>query len=237
MGIKPGWILLALALVYALLVSTQLSSARNQTKKLQAEIKALKATVEQGPEGLMLPLPGACLPKSPDNLPGAPREYRKGLSPGFVFSGTDACVPVVYGTSVVAAGSGRVVKAEKQYRESTPSEFAALLKAVANGANPRQMDRLRGREVWIRHLDGSTTVYAHLSAVAEGLEAGTLVKRGEYIGRVGNSGTQLAALGSRSGARLLFELWDGEPDVDSFFGQGERPAAVLAKAKLKFSLP
>jgi murein DD-endopeptidase MepM/ murein hydrolase activator NlpD len=237
MPIKPGWVLLALVLLLALWQSTQLSSARRQIAGLQAEIVRLEQELQKGPRGFMLPLPGACLPKTDSNLPGAPREYRKGTNPGFVFTGDDACVPVRFGMGVVAAAGGEVIKAETAYKEMTRTEFEALIRAVANGASPEQMNRLRGREVWIRHPGGFTTVYAHLSEIAPGLEVGSKVHKGQWIGRVGNSGTEAASRGRSEEARLLFELWDGEPDKDRYFGQGLTPAMVRARAKLEFSLP
>ncbi|WP_027882958.1 M23 family metallopeptidase [Meiothermus rufus] len=237
MPIKPGWIALALLVLTALWQGAQLSGARRQVVGLQAEIAQLKRDLQKGPGGFSLPLPGACLPKSDTNLPGAAREYRKGTNPGFVFVDGDACVPVQYGMGVVAAAGGEVIKAETEYQEMTPAAFEALLRAVANGASPQQMDRLRGREVWIRHPDGFTTVYAHLSEIAPGLKPGSRVWKGQWIGRVGNSGTASGARGSRGGARLLFELWDGEPDKDRYFGQGLTPEMVRAKGKLEFGLP
>ncbi|RIH89204.1 Peptidase family M23 [Meiothermus luteus] len=236
MPIKPGWILLVLVALLALWQGLHLSGARRQVASLQAEVDRLKKQLELGPEGFTLPLPGACLPRSEANLPGAPRPYRKGVNPGFVFVDGDACVPVRYGMGVVAAAGGEVIKAELDYKEPTRAELEALFRAVANGATPAQMDRLRGREVWIRHTQGFTTVYAHLSEIAPGVRVGARVHKGQWIGRVGNSGTE-AALRGQEGARLLFELWDGEPDKDRYFGQGLSPQALRARARLEFGLP
>jgi hypothetical protein len=237
MPIKPGWILLALVTLVALWQTAQLSSTRRQVAELQSEMSRLRQELQKGPGGFSLPLPGACLPKTNSNLPGAPREYRRGTSPGFVFTGDDACVPVRFGLGVVAAAGGEVIKAETNYQEMTRSEFDALIRAVARGASPEQMGRLRGREVWIRHPDGFTTVYAHLSEIAPGIRPGSRVWKGQWIGRVGNSGTEWALRGTNAGARLLFELWDGEPDKDTHFGQGLAPEAVRARGKLTFGLP
>ena len=53
---------------------------------------------------------------------------------------------------------------------------------------------------------------------------------------MGNSGTQFGVLGKQDGARLLFELWDGEPDKDKYFGQGLSAADIRAKAISEFGL-
>jgi len=243
MRVKPGWYLLALVSLYALVVTV----AWQRTERRLAEaaagapvVEAPRPVPEVRPEPVgekprqlayVLPLPGACLPKDPDLLPGAKRAYRKGVSYGFVFTGDGVCVPVVYGTGVVAANDGEVIKADHDYKPLTPEEFDALVAAVAEGASPEQMDRLRGREVWIRHPDGRVSVYAHLSKIAPWVEVGTRVLRGDWIGNVGNSGTRLEALGRRTGARLLFELWEGEVNKGTYFGEGLPPEKVLEKAR------
>ena len=94
----------------------------------------------------MLPLPGACLPSLPENLPGAPRPYRKGVSAGFVFRQGDACVPVVRGMGVVAAFGGEVVKVDPDFQELSEEAWQALLERVREGASPEEMDILRGLE-------------------------------------------------------------------------------------------
>lgn len=45
-----------------------------------------------------------------------------------------------------------------------------------------------GRMVEIRHANGITTRYGHLSAIAAGIRAGAAVAQGQYIGRVGSTG-------------------------------------------------
>ena len=238
MGLKPGWYILGAALLYALVMPLAWSTERRQVAALRTEVAKARDSVKHGPEGLMLPLIGACLPKDRANLPGAPRKYRQGVNQGFVFTDGSSCVPVVYGTGVVAAGGGEVTKLERDYKEPTLAEFEALLKAVEKGATPAQLDRLRGREIWIRHPDGSPSVYAHLSEIAPGLEVGSKVTKGQFIGKVGNSGTLNGVRGSRAGARLLFELWTGTPGESRFFGQGiESPEALLVQAKQRFGLP
>jgi len=243
---KPGWYVLLLVSIYALVVTYawQRSERRLREVAAGAEVVAEPQTgveptpVQTGPTeaqlAYVLPLPGACLPKDPDHLPGAPRPYRKGVSYGFVFVDGDACVPVVYGEGVVAANAGEVIKADHDWTPPTLAEFERLVAAVAEGAGPEQMDRLRGREVWIRHPDGRVSVYAHLSQVAPWIEVGTQVLRGDWIGNVGNSGTRAEAEGRKNGARLLFELWEGEVGQSRFFGEGMSSEEILKEARSFF---
>lgn len=227
---KPGhYLLLALAL-YSLVVTLGFSLRGRQLASLRQEVGILSQKAALAPEGYVLPLPGACLPTRPENLPGAPRPYRKGVSAGFVFIQGDACVPVVRGMGVVAAFGGEVVRVEGDYKEPSAEEYQRLLEAVRNGASPEQMDLLRGLEVWIRHPDGRTSVYAHLEGPYPGLKVGQRVYRGDPVGYVGSTGLMGGA------PRLLFEIWEGEPDRGRFLFQGLSREELLEEAKAFFRL-
>ncbi|MFD3005856.1 M23 family metallopeptidase [Thermus tengchongensis] len=227
---KPGhYLLLALAL-YSLVVTLGFSLRGRQLAGLRQEMGVLSQRAALAPEGYVLPLPGACLPTRPENLPGAPRPYRKGVSAGFVFIQGDACVPVVRGMGVVAAQAGEVVRVDLDHKEPSPEEYQKLLEAVREGAFPEQMDLLRGLEVWLRHPDGRITVYAHLQAPYPGLRVGKRVFRGDPIGYVGNTGLNGGA------PRLLFEVWEGEPDRSPFLFQGLAQEELLRQAKVFFGL-
>ena len=241
--LKLGWYVLMGLAVYALVVTLAWRHDRLELHRLRAALagSSLSSETVGDDERYRLPLPGACLPQKPEHLPGYPREYRKGANQGFIFTSGDACVPVVYGTGVVADQGGRVLKAEQHYKELSPAEFQALLKAVANGASPEQMDKLRGREVWIEHPDGRISVYAHLSGIRPDLQKGMLVRRGEWIGYVGNSGTLAGVRGTHENARLLLEIWQGAVDHGTYLGKGLDPrrqaSKVLALAKALFAVP
>lgn len=56
-----------------------------------------------------------------------------------------------------------------------------------------------GNLIILEHAGGYTTYYAHLSAYASGLQAGSQVRRGEEIGRVGSTGRS-------TGPHLHFEI-------------------------------
>ena len=76
----------------------------------------------------------------------------------------------------------------------------AQIYAAANGVVTDAGPNGRyGNWMQIDHAGKATTVYGHLSAFAPGIEAGTRVSQGEFIGFVGNTGRS-------TGAHLHFEV-------------------------------
>jgi peptidoglycan LD-endopeptidase LytH len=183
--------------------------------------------------GLWLPIPGARMPADDAHLPGAPRPYRAGVSEGFVFWPDGAGVPVAFGTPVIAAASGEVVRVDEPYAELDQATWESLIASVADGADERELDALRGRQVWIRLDDGRVLRYGHLSGARPGLAVGQRVARGRVIGYVGNSGTFDGVVGRSSNVRLHFEIRDG----DGFVGHGLDPDGVRLLAASLFTGP
>jgi murein DD-endopeptidase MepM/ murein hydrolase activator NlpD len=243
-SVKPGWILLAAVAIYAGAVTAVARDARAEVRELRLEQAAhaqpaapqVAAAPDGGataPAGLWYPVPGAGLPSDDAHLPGAPRAYRSGVSEGFDFYGGEAGVPIVLGTPVVAATGGTLVRLDRAYEEPDEAEWRALLGAVADGADAEQLDRLRGRQVWLEGDDGTVYRYAHLDAIEPDLRVGDRVYRGQVIARAGNSGTDDGVRGSRDGVRLHFEIWED----GAFLGDGLEPAAVRAEAAARFVGP
>ncbi|MFU8888261.1 MAG: M23 family metallopeptidase [Trueperaceae bacterium] len=183
--------------------------------------------------GLWFPVPGARVPEDDAHLPGAPRPYRSGVSEGFVFWPDGAGVPLAFGTPVIAAGSGEVVRVDEPYAELDEATWESLLASVTDGADEGELDALRGRQVWIRLDDGRVLRYGHLSGVRPGLTVGQRVARGRVIGFVGNAGTFDGVVGRTSNARLHFEIRDG----DAFVGEGLDPDGVRLLAASLFTGP
>jgi murein DD-endopeptidase MepM/ murein hydrolase activator NlpD len=242
--VKPGWIVLLVVVVYAVVVTAVARDARAEARelRLQLAVAAPPAAAAQDaadPEppvardGLWFPVPGAGLPTDDAYLPGAPRAYRDGVSQGFAFYGDDVGVPIVLGTPVVAATDATVVRLDAAYREPTEAEWEALLGDVADGADEDQLDRLRGRQVWLEDDQGRTYRYAHLASIEPDLRVGQRVARGQVIARAGNSGTDDGVQGGRGGVRLHFEIWED----GAFLGDGLEPAAVRAEAAARFVGP
>lgn len=244
-GVRPGWYVLAGLFLYAVVVTWLLlarqpaqaaaDDARQTVATAGAGADGAAAQAAAGPAGLWFPIPGARLPASDDNLPSAPRLYRHGVSQGFDFFDKDAGVPVTFGTPVVAADGGQIVRADVAYTEMDPRAREVLLADVAEaGADEAQLDQLRGRQVWLRLGDGTVLRYGHLQAVREGVRTGASVYRGQVIGFVGNSGTDAAVAGRQEQPRLRFEIW---LPGGGFFGEGSDAEAVRMAAASLFVGP
>ena len=225
--IKPGWYLAGLLGLYALFMTAQYLSVANTLGATQEKLSLLEKQIQAENARLTIPLQGAHLPDNDNNLPSAPREYRKGVSQGFVFTGVDAGISVTYGMPIMAASDGEIVKLDVNFKEMTQPEYNKLLEGIKNGASENDLTKLRGRQIWIKHSDGTITRYCHLSKINESISFAAPIKRGQVIGFVGNSGTLEGIRGSRGNARLLFEVWSSD---GHFFGENLKPAEVRLNA-------
>jgi peptidoglycan LD-endopeptidase LytH len=230
-SIKLGWYILAALLLYSLITTIALSRSNRSLNELKVAGGSVASSdaapaASTAPEGLWFPIPGAKLPQDDMYLPTAPRDYRRGVNQGFDFYGTSSAVPIAFGTPVVAAADGVVIRADKEYKELDNGQWLELLdKVAADGATEDDLNRLRGRQIWIRLADNRVLRYAHLSDVRQGLAEGQEVYRGQVIGYVGNSGTDDGIKGTTRGARLHFEVWLSD---NTFFGQN---AETLEKVR------
>jgi len=79
--------------------------------------------------------------------------------------------------------------------------------------------RVKGLGIHVRilHDEGYSTVYGHLSSLAEGLKKGDTVKQGDVIGKVGSTGLS-------TGPHLHYEVWLNEDAID--------PASIKFETRL-----
>lgn len=170
--------------------------------------------------GLGVPVKGAHVPEWLDLVPGARREYRTGVHEGVDFGYNAVGVTVRVGTPVMAAGDGVVVRADLDYRDPLPEETDLILNRsrVRGATSPEDLDRLRGRQIWIDHGQGVVTRYAHLDRVAPGVTRGAPVAKGQLVAYVGDSGVPSDGAGDQP--HLHFEIRLG----DSYLGEGMPPA-------------
>lgn len=244
--IKPGWYVLTALLVYSFAITAAFQQRSSTLTQLRRNASMVAATTGAGnvsegtppavaaPEGLWFPVVGASVPRSEAYLPGAPRVYRNGVNQGFDFYSGDAGIPIPYGMPVIASVDGVVTRADNNYSELDQAAWDALIEEVGvNGASEEQLDRLRGRQLWLTTANGRTLRYAHLSRLRPGIEEGQRVYRGQVIGFVGNSGTDDGVRGTSGGARLHFEIWQDE----QFFGQDINSEELRVRAASLFVGP
>ena len=196
--------------------ATALTDADQQ--QLEQEQAATDPAQDNPLRGFDIPIAGACVSEHPGHLPGASRTYRNdGIHEGLDFYQWASCTTISYATEIRAAKAGVVVRADLDYIEVTPEEWAQF--EAANFAGEEILDRLRGRQVWIDHGRGVVTRYAHLSAIAEGIAVGVEVQQNQVIGNPGESGQQEVYLNPGTDIHLHFEIRIG----DGWLGQGESP--------------
>lgn len=239
-NVKLGWFLLLAVVLYAVAITVlfvgrgeQLRDLRAVANELGTDAAARESGASSTENGLWFPIPGATVPDDPSHLPGSVRAYRQGVNQGFDFYDGDSGIPVPYGAAVIASASGTLVRVDNVYSEPTQAEWQALMESVADGASDEELDRLRGRQVWLETDSGLLLRYAHLSGVRTGLMQGQRVERGEVLGYVGNSGTDEGVAGTERGTRLHFEIWEG----DTFFGEELDTEALQIAAVSLFTGP
>jgi murein DD-endopeptidase MepM/ murein hydrolase activator NlpD len=169
---------------------------------------------------LVPPIQGATFSLAAGHLPGAPREYRDGIHQGFDFVNGTAGRPLAENHPVVAIGDGQVLRMDHQYPDPPPETIQhwSTLASEPGFTGAHALDRLRGRQVWIRHADGHVSRYAHLSAVNPDIQPGDEVTRGQALGQTGVSGLPPAA---DPVPHLHFELWS--PDGGQYLCREAKP--------------
>ncbi|HEX7005104.1 MAG TPA: ankyrin repeat domain-containing protein [Trueperaceae bacterium] len=185
------------------------------------------------PSGYTVPVEGATISSRSSHLPGALRAYRNGTHQGFDFYDGTVSVDIEYGTPIMAVADGVVIRADLDYREMTLAEYDDIIAtAKRNLSTPMEiLDKLRGRQVWIRHPGGFVSRYAHLSAIEEGIRVGVEVDQGQLIAATGNSGTVEAARQTHDGAHPHVEIWQGD---EAYLGYGLEACEIYPLAAQVF---
>jgi murein DD-endopeptidase MepM/ murein hydrolase activator NlpD len=188
------------------------------------------------PSAYVLPVAGSTISSRAAHWPNAPRAYRNGTHEGFDFydravSGT---AQIAYGTPIVAVADGTVIRADHAYEELSIEAYEGIIDEARRvlSTPPDVLDQLRGRQVWIEHVGGFTSRYAHLSEVPADLQVGDRVAQGQVVGLTGNSGTIEAAEGTRDDPHPHVEVWRGS----EYLGQGLEPAEIFVLAGQLFGL-
>ena len=171
---------------------------------------------------LSLPCYEVPVPKRTMRLPNAPRNYRNGTHRGLDFFAN-------WGTPVRSVAEGVVVRSDLHYEE-VPADFREnLLKATTKvGHTPSDIFNsvLLGKSVFLDHgfdlIPGFRTIsiYAHLSHIEKEIVPGAIVKRGELLGKSGNTGMRESTIGSKAGSHLHWEMILQKGEQEIYLGKG-----------------
>ena len=216
---------------------SDVSMPRAGTERSLGREAAVSGAREEGSvlKDLIMPIEGACLPETASLLPNAPRKYRAGIHEGIDFYDGYVCAPIRKGTEVVAVGPGVIIRADNEFVEMTMEEVGQLMgrSQRAGYTEEEDLDKFRGRQVWVDHGEGIVSRYAHLMTVAPGIGVGKEVEAGEVLGTVGNSGTPDGVRGLDSDIHLHFEIRIGQ----SYLGEGLAYKELLVELKRVFAEP
>ena len=198
---------------------TRVEQAEAQDQQQQSAQPATEPDEADNPlTGFIVPIRGACVTEFEGHLPEAPRSYRNdGVHEGLDFYQWASCTTIDYGTEIVAAKAGVVIRADVDYVDITPADWERF--QAANWEGEDVLDELRGRQVWIDHGRGIVTRYAHLSAIVDGIVAGVEVQQGQVIGYPGESGQREVYANPGTDIHLHFEIRVG----NGWLGQGKPP--------------
>lgn len=127
------------------------------------------------------------------------------------------------GEPVLSSCSGTVVRADHDWQDLSKDEYARVTSELKQAPNEEHLDRVRGRQVWVRREDGTVLRYCHLQSVAPEIRIGLAVEPGTPLGAVGNTGTSDGSRGTEQNCHLHFEV---RPEGGGYLGQGGDPGAA-----------
>ena len=185
---------------------------------------------------IQLPSKDYVVPSILNLLPNAGREYRSGTHKGIDFS-----VPL--SGPITAVYDGTVIRSNPQHSDVDIDTYNAFLATSGElGKTPDDIYHfiLLGKSIVIDHGYSITSkfrtisVYAHLSAIAEGIVPGTKVEKGMLIGFSGNTGTSDGALRNEKGAHLHWEMHFDDKSGRYFLGQNIPSQYLQSNIELLF---
>ena len=185
---------------------------------------------------IQLPSKDYVVPSILNLLPNAGREYRSGTHQGIDFS-----VPL--NGPITAVYDGTVIRSNPQHSDVDIDTYNAFLATSGElGKTPDDIYHfiLLGKSIVIDHGYSITSkfrtisVYAHLSAIPEGIVPGTKVEKGMLIGFSGNTGTSGGALRNEKGAHLHWEMHFDDKSGRYFLGQNIPSQYLQSNIELLF---
>jgi hypothetical protein len=174
--------------------------------------------------GYIFPIYKGVMPEDDYSFPGAPRKYRNGIHKGLDISyrvnDKGEKMGLTKSTPILSIQDGIVVRADLDYKPMSLAEYTEITNYNQTHPVTYVHRDFGGRQVWIDHGNGVMSSYNHMNSIEPTITVGRKVKKGEPIGKVGNSGLKAEANGTNEQIHLHLEIWvDGE-----FLGNDLQPA-------------
>ncbi|MBC7474878.1 MAG: M23 family metallopeptidase [Candidatus Sericytochromatia bacterium] len=149
------------------------------------------------------------LPTNAGMYPGARRIYRYGTHEGIdFFTEAENHIYISKQTEAIACEDGYIVRADSNYKELLPNERKIILdRCYKNKTTSNEdADKLKGRQVVIKHKNGVYSSYCHLDKLYKSIKVGDYIKKSQTIGFIGNSGTSDGVKNNNNNIHLHFEI-------------------------------
>ncbi len=130
------------------------------------------------------PIPGEPIPEAVNKIPNTWRPYRAQYTDG-IHHGWDVYAPLY--TDIVALDDGIVVRVVNNFQESDFSRVD-YSKNMSDEQKLKNLDILRGNQVWLKTMKGEVIFYSHLASVPENIQEWMIVTSGTIVWKVGVSG-------------------------------------------------
>ncbi|MCP4524210.1 MAG: peptidoglycan DD-metalloendopeptidase family protein [Candidatus Gracilibacteria bacterium] len=161
---------------------------KNKSERLQTERIYLQKTIskilEYRNEKYLSPVEGYTIPKVHSKIPNAGRPYRESYTDG-IHHGWD--VGSQLGENVRALDEGIIIRviSDFVYEDLDKLNKSAYL---SDDDKIKNLDILRGNQVWLKTSRGDVVFYSHLQDVYSHIEEGQMIRKGDPIGTIGISG-------------------------------------------------
>lgn len=127
------------------------------------------------------PVPGYNVQKQANKVPNAGRPYRAWYTDG-IHHGWDIDAPL--GTPVIALDDGIIVRVRDGFQAS---DFREIIYGdnLSYEQKLKNLDVLRGNQVWHKTLKWEVIFYSHLDEVSSELQDGMYIEKWTYLGTIG----------------------------------------------------
>lgn len=162
------------------------SYLRGQREYLELEYrtKILKELIAWREMKYSSPVPGYSISEHPNKIPNTPRPYRASYTDG-IHRWWDIDSP--FRSDTVALDDGYIVRIVSGFNDS---DFSRIVydTNISEQQELKNLDVLRGNQVWLKTMKGDVVFYSHLDEVVADLKEWEYVTRGKILGKTGASG-------------------------------------------------